>query len=238
MNKLDQQIILEAAEPSAGFALGKGGIVWTQIAGAGRCGLLSGHGDPVGGDPAWAAAGLAPGSVAVYIKQDAATVSTATWVSIDGGTTWLNSSVTGTPEFAYFFQTVADVTGTIAADNGKALFQTPSSNNTAGFTMVAASGDIAVLVAGVYRISWTLCAAEAGAMALYIGAVKQTASGSVYGNGATTSQNHGQALLVLAAGDIVSLRTDNCGAPLTLQLAGTTDTAQIVASIMFEKLSS
>lgn len=137
---------------------------------------------------------------------------------------------------AYFWQTVADVTGTIAANNGKALFHTPSSNNVLNITTVADSGDINMGVgsAGTYKITWSLSAAEPGAMAVFINGAK--AAGSVYGSGAGTQQNNGQTLLLLSDGDVVSLRTDNCPAALTLQLAGTTDTAMIVASILLEKI--
>lgn len=143
----------------------------------------------------------------------------------------------GLSEFGYFFQTVAAVAGTIAANNGKALWSTANSNNTAGFTMVPATGDITVLTAGIYEVDWSLSAAEPGAMVPYVNGVKEDLAGGTYGSGAGTQQNTGKCLLILAANDIVSLRTDNCAAALTLQLAGTTNTNQVVASIMLKKVN-
>ncbi len=143
----------------------------------------------------------------------------------------------GQPKFAYFYQTVADVDGTIAADNGKVLFETAHPANTSGFTTVAASGDITVGAtgAGVYKVSTFVGGATANAFALFVDGVKL--GGSVYGSGAVTQQNSGFSLVTLTVGDVVSLRTDNCAGAITLQLAGTTDTDQVVASILFEKLN-
>ena len=143
----------------------------------------------------------------------------------------------GLTTYAYFWQSVTDVAGTIAANNGKCLFQTPSSNNTTGITTTPASGDIIMGVgsAGIYKISTFVAGAEPNAFAVFIGAVK--VAGTVYGSGAGTQQNGGFSLVTLADGDVVSLRTDNCAAAVTLQLAGTTDTAQVVCSILFEKMN-
>lgn len=143
----------------------------------------------------------------------------------------------GLSQFAYFWQTVADVDATIAANNGKALFETASTNNTAGLTTVAASGDITVGAGagGIYEINWNVSGAEPNAFAIFINGIK--AAGSVYGSGAGTQQNDGFTLLTLIAADVVSLRSDNAPAAITLQLAGTTDTDQIVASILFKKLA-
>jgi len=89
-NKLDNAIILEAAEvqvPPA-FAVGQGAILWGNASGAGRCAIFSGTEDPINGDPAWAAAGLAAGGSAMYLKQNAVSQSTVLWVTANGGTTW------------------------------------------------------------------------------------------------------------------------------------------------------
>lgn len=176
------------------------------------------------------------GDPLVAVNQGVCTDGTLTGDGTPGNCLSVVSSG-GLAEFGYFFQTVGDVAGTIAANNGKALFQTASSNNTAGFAMVPASGDITVTNAGIYEIDWSLSAAEAGAMCVYINALKQDLAGSTYGSGAGTQQNTGKTLLTLAANDVISLRTDNCPAALTLQLAGTTNVNQVVASIMIKKVA-
>lgn len=141
-------------------------------------------------------------------------------------------------QFAYFWQQVDEVTGTIAANDGKALFFNSSTNNTSGLTTVAGSGDIVVGAGagGVYEINYNVTGAEPNAFAIHINGIK--AAGSVYGSGAGTQQNDGFALLALVAGDVVSLRSDNAPAAITLQLAGTTDTEQVVTSIMFKRLGA
>jgi hypothetical protein len=163
------------------------------------------------------------------VKPTALTIDTA------GAPVDTDTDTSGITQYANFFQTVADVGATIAADNGKALFHGPGASNTAGFTMVADSGDITVTNAGVYKIDWEITCAEAGAMSLYVGAAKQ--AGTCFGTGAGTQNINGTALLTLGAGAVVSLRSDNCPAALTLQLAGTTNTAEIVCSISLLKIA-
>jgi len=96
------------------------------------------------------------------------TTCTGTTYSITGFTS--GSGSTGLSTFGYFYQTVADVSGTIAANNGKALFQTAAPDNTAGFTMTPASGDITVASAGKYKISFSVAGVEANAFGVFIGA--------------------------------------------------------------------
>jgi len=143
----------------------------------------------------------------------------------------------GLNSFAYFWQSVIDVTGTIASNNSKVLFESSAVNNTADITTVSGTGNITIgaNAGGLYKISWLVAGAEANAFAVFKGNTKQL--GSVYGSGAGTQQNNGFVLLSLAAGDVISLRSDNAPAAITLQLAGTTDTDQVVASIFFEKFN-
>lgn len=140
-------------------------------------------------------------------------------------------------KFAYFWQLVSDVLATIPANDGKVLFKTPSPNNTAIITTIPSSGDITIGVGGggVYKISYSVSGVEPNAFAIFVNGVKS--SGSVYGSGAGTQQNGGLSVITLIDGDVVSLRTDNCPAAITLALAGTTDTDQVIASIVFEKMS-
>lgn len=135
----------------------------------------------------------------------------------------------------YFYQRVTDVSATIAANNGPALFQLAGTSNTVGaFVFVAGSGNIQVVNAGVYMITYAVAGAESNAFALFINGAIQ--AGTAYGSGAGTQQNNGFAPLALLANDVVSLRTDNCASAITLQLAGTTDVNQICCSIFFLKV--
>jgi hypothetical protein len=61
--------------------------------------------------------------------------------------------------------------------------------------------------------------------------------GTVYGSGAGTQQTTGQAIVPLAAGDVLTLRNHSSAAAVTLQtLAGGTQT-NVNASIVIEKLN-
>jgi hypothetical protein len=62
--------------------------------------------------------------------------------------------------------------------------------------------------------------------------------GSGYGSGAGTQQNYGQAIIAVAAGDILTLRNHTSAAAVTLQtLAGGTQTNNVNASILIKKLN-
>ena len=62
-------------------------------------------------------------------------------------------------------------------------------------------------------------------------------AGTVYGSGAGTQQNNGQAIIAIAAGDVLTLRNHSSAAAVTLQtLAGGTQT-NVNASIVITKLN-
>jgi hypothetical protein len=63
------------------------------------------------------------------------------------------------------------------------------------------------------------------------------ASGTVYGSGAGTQQDDGQAILTLSAGDVLTLVNHTSAAAVTLQtLAGGTQT-NVNSSLLIEKLA-
>jgi hypothetical protein len=60
--------------------------------------------------------------------------------------------------------------------------------------------------------------------------------GTIYGSGAGTQQNTGQAIITVAAGDVVTVRNHTSSAAVTLQtLAGGTQT-NTNASVVIEEL--
>jgi hypothetical protein len=63
-------------------------------------------------------------------------------------------------------------------------------------------------------------------------------AGTVYGSGAGTQQNNGQAIITMAAGDVLTLRNHSSTAAVTLQtLAGGTQ-INVNASIKIIKLNT
>jgi hypothetical protein len=106
---------------------------------------------------------------------------------------------------------------------------------TAGITHVPGNAGIGLVNAGTYKLTFSVSGVQGSQMALFVnGAV---ASGTTYGSGAGTQQNTGQAILILGAGDVLTVRNHSSAAAVTLQtLAGGTQT-NVNASIVIEKIA-
>ena len=107
---------------------------------------------------------------------------------------------------------------------------------TPGITHAPVTAGIVVVSAGTYSISYTVSGVEPNQFSLFVNGAP-VPFGSVYGSGAGTQPNHGQIILVLGAGDVITLRNHSSAAAVTLQtLAGGTQT-NVNASILIEKLA-
>lgn len=74
-----------------------------------------------------------------------------------------------------------------------------------GITHAPGNAGIAFIVAGVYKITYSVSGVEPGQFALFLnGAV---VAGSTYGSGAGTQQDVGQVLVTIGAGDVSRSRT-------------------------------
>jgi hypothetical protein len=94
---------------------------------------------------------------------------------------------------------------------------------------------IAVANPGNYEVTFSVSGVEPNQFALFLNGALVT--GTVYGSGAGTQPNNGQAIIALAAGDVLTLRNHSSAAAITLQtLAGGTQT-NVNASIVIKKLS-
>ena len=88
--------------------------------------------------------------------------------------------------------------------------------------------------AGVYKITFSTSATESSQWAIFANGV--VVPGTVYGSGAGTQQNGGQAIVSLGAGASLTLRNHTSAAAVGLQgLAGGTAT-NANASIVIEKV--
>jgi len=105
---------------------------------------------------------------------------------------------------------------------------------TAGFSHAPGTAGIQVIAAGDYKLTFSVSGVEPGQFALFVnGAV---AAGTVYGSGAGTQQDTGQAILRLGAGDVLTVKNHSSAAAVTLQtLAGGTQ-QNSNASVVIEKL--
>ena len=104
-----------------------------------------------------------------------------------------------------------------------------------GVTHAPGSAQIVATTSGTYLVNYSVSGVEPGQFALFVNGA--LASGSVYGSGAGTQQDHGMDLLALSANDVVTLVNHSSSAAVTLQtLAGGTQT-NVNASILIEKLA-
>ncbi len=136
----------------------------------------------------------------------------------------------GLSQYGYIFNTDGETVPLEAAINFDA-----NGVLTPGITHAPGATGVTLVETGDYKFTFSVSGVEPGQFALFVdGAV---APGAIYGSGAGTQQNTGQAILRLPAGTVVSLRNHTSAAAVTLQtLAGGTQ-ANVNASLAIEKLS-
>ena len=119
-------------------------------------------------------------------------------------------------EYAHIYNLAA---GTVAIE-ADILFDS-NGPITAGFTHLLGTSSIIINSAGVYQISFGVSGVEPNQFAVFRNGAP--VAGGILGSGAGTQQNHGQVLVVAAAGDVITIRNHSSAAAVTLQtLAGGT----------------
>jgi hypothetical protein len=107
---------------------------------------------------------------------------------------------------------------------------------TTGITHAPGAETITFATAGVYEVTFSTTSFEPSQFALFLNGAPVT--NTVYGSGAGTQQNDGQALITIAAGDVLTLVNHTSAAAVTLQtLAGGTST-NVNASLVIKKLDA
>jgi|ERR1043166_512231 hypothetical protein len=149
-----------------------------------------------------------------------------------GATGPAGSGGSGSSEYGYIYNLSAQVVPLEAS--------VPFSDNglgTAGIAHAPGSSDIILSTAGIYKVTFSVSGTEPNQFALFInGAV---VAESVYGSGAGTQQNSGQAIIAIGANDVLTLRNHTSAAAVTLAAAppiGGTVPA-VNASILIQKLN-
>ena len=135
----------------------------------------------------------------------------------------------GLAQYGYVYNTAAEVIALEApiAFSGNGVL-------TPGITHAPGTNAIAVSAAGDYSIRFSVSGVEPGQFALFVNGAP--VADTIYGSGAGTQQNTGQAILTLSAGDVITLVNHTSSAAVTLQtLAGGTQT-NVNASVTIEKL--
>jgi hypothetical protein len=107
---------------------------------------------------------------------------------------------------------------------------------TAGITHGLGSSDIILVNQGVYKVTFSVSGTEPNQFALFLNGV--VVAESVYGSGAGTQQNTGQAILAIQANDVLTLVNHTSAAAVTLAatppIGGTA--AVVNASVLIQKL--
>jgi hypothetical protein len=135
----------------------------------------------------------------------------------------------GLSQYAYLYNVSAEVVP-IEAD---ITFDT-NGILTSGITHSPGTAGIALVNAGTYKVTFSVSGVEPNQMALAVNGV--AVPGTVYGSGAGTQQNTGQAIVTIVSGDVLTVRNHSSAAAVTLQtLAGGTQTSTN-ASVVIEKL--
>jgi hypothetical protein len=106
---------------------------------------------------------------------------------------------------------------------------------TAGITHTLGTAGIALVNAGDYKVTFSVSGTEVSQMALFVNGTTLV-PGTIYGSGAGTQQNTGQAIVAFAAGDVLTVRNHSSSAAVGLAtpIGGTQANAN--ASIAIEKL--
>jgi hypothetical protein len=115
----------------------------------------------------------------------------------------------------------------------------PFSNNgilTPGITHAPGDPGVEFTTVGDYAVTFSVSGVEPAQFALFLDGALVT--GTVYGSGAGTQQDTGQAIFHINSGQTLTLRNHSSAAAVTLQtLAGGTQT-NVNASLVIEKLDN
>ena len=135
----------------------------------------------------------------------------------------------GLSQYAYVYNLAAEtvaVEADVTFDSNGVL--------TSGITHAPGNAGIAVVNAGNYEVTFSVSGTEPSQMALFDNGA--LIPGTIYASGAGTQQNNGQAIVTLAAGDVLTVRNHTSAAAVGLAtpIGGTAGSTN--ASIVIEKL--
>ncbi|MGE8006737.1 collagen-like protein [Lysinibacillus sp. NPDC093216] len=140
------------------------------------------------------------------------------------------TTCSGLCEYGYIYNLSAEVVA-IEAD----IIFDSTGIVTPGITHVPGTSQIFVTTPGIYEVTFIVSGVEPNQFTLFLNGAPVT--DAVYGSGAGTQQNTGQALISIASGDILTLRNHSSAAAVTLQtLTGGTQ-INVNASIILKLLS-
>ncbi|MFI0435760.1 MAG: collagen-like protein [Parachlamydiaceae bacterium] len=172
-----------------------------------------------------------PGATGATGATGAAGSTGATGATGDTGATGATGASGLISDYAYVYNTAAQIVALEAA----ITFDT-NGPITSGFTHTPGTANIQIINGGVYSVTFSVSGVEPNQFALFVNGAP--VAGAIYGSGAGTQQNTGEAIIVMAANDALTLCNHTSAASVTLQtLAGGTKT-NVNASIKILKIDS
>jgi hypothetical protein len=106
---------------------------------------------------------------------------------------------------------------------------------TGGITHTLGAAGIALANAGHYKVTFSVSGTGVNQMALFLNGTTLV-PGTIYGSGAGTQQNTGLAIVTVAAGDVLTLRSHSSAAAVGLASIIGGPQANTNASVAIEKL--
>jgi len=106
---------------------------------------------------------------------------------------------------------------------------------TPGITHSPGTTQIVVTTPGIYEVTFSVSGTQSSQFALFLNGA--LVAGTIYGSGAGTQQNNGQALISIAAGDVLTLRNHSSAAAVGLASTVGGTQANANASIVIKLLS-
>jgi hypothetical protein len=106
---------------------------------------------------------------------------------------------------------------------------------TSGLTHALGTSTIVLAAAGDYEVTFSVSGVEPNQMALFVNGVP--IAGAVYGSGAGTQPNVGQAIFTADAGSDLTLVNYSSAAAVTLQTFDGGTQTNVNASLLIEKLN-
>lgn len=106
---------------------------------------------------------------------------------------------------------------------------------TPGITHALGAAGVTLTTAGVYEVTFSVSGTEPSQMALFVNGT--LVPGAIYGSGAGTQQNTGQAIFIAPAGAVLTIRnhTSSAAVGLATPIGGTQPNSN--ASVVIEKLA-
>jgi hypothetical protein len=145
------------------------------------------------------------------------------------GTPGTPGAATGLPQYAYIYNTTAQ-TVAVGAD---AIFDA-NGVLTSGITHTLGTSQVVIHNSGNYEVTFSVSATEANQMALSDNGT--AVLGTIYGSGAGTQQNTGQAIVALDAGDLLTLTNHTSASTITLPSLVGGSQAEVNASLTILQL--